>query len=219
MPTINLYNQDCMEAMAKMEDNAFELAIVDPPYGKNADGTQGFATKKTKGFTFERKLYNKKEWDNKTPDTNYFNELKRVSKNQIIWGANYYIKKLWAFDNFIYWHKKGKSEDDKFNEGEIAFVSCGRSRMVDIWWNGFGTINSGEQRFHPTQKPVKLYKWLLKNYASEGNKILDTHLGSGSIAIACHDMGYDLEGYEIDQEYYRAALDRLKTHQSQLQIF
>lgn len=212
-------NEDNMKLMARYEDNHFDLAIVDPPYGIGADGTQGFATKKTKGFTFNKKEYNKKNWDNKIPQKEYFSELFRVSKNQIIWGSNYFIKELPHLKNFIYWHKKGKSKDSKFNEGELAFVSCGRTRMVDIWWNGFGTINSGEKRHHPTQKPVKLYEWLLMNYAKEGDKILDTHLGSGSIAIACHNLGFDLTACELDTDYYNAAIKRINEHKSQKRLF
>ena len=216
---IEITNEDNMQMMARFPDNHFELAIVDPPYGIGADGTQGFATKKTKGFTFNKKEYTKKNWDNKIPQKEYFSELFRVSKNQIIWGSNYFIKELPHLKNFIYWHKKGKSKDSKFNEGELAFVSCGRTRMVDIWWNGFGTINSGEKRHHPTQKPVKLYEWLLMNYANKGDKILDTHLGSGSIAIACHNLGFDLTACELDLDYYNAAIKRLKLHQAQQTLF
>jgi len=145
--------------------------------------------------------------------------LFRVSKNQIVWGANYFIKRLPSFDNFIYWHKRGQSKDDKFNEGELAFVSLGRSRMIDIWWNGFGTINSGEEKIHPTQKPVALYKWLLHNYAQAGNKILDTHGGSLSIAIAAHQMGFDLTAYELDKDYYEAAIKRFEENTIQMDLF
>ena len=215
---INITNEDNMALMSRYPDNYFDLAIVDPPYGIGADGTQGFATKKTKGFTFNKKEYVKKNWDNEIPTSKYFFEVQRVSKNQIIWGANYFIKELPHLKNFIYWHKKGKSKDDKFNDGEVAFVSCGRTKMIDIWWNGFGTINSGEKRHHPTQKPVKLYKWLLMNYAKQGDKILDTHLGSGSIAIACHDLGFDLTACELDTEYYNSAIKRLTDHQKQLKL-
>jgi len=216
---IRIYNEDSLQALRAMQDKQFDLAIVDPPYGIGQDGTIGFATKKTKGFTFDKKQYTHKDWDKETPTQEYFDELFRVSKNQIVWGANYFIDKLPHLKNFIYWHKKGQSKDDKFNEGEIAFVSSGRSRMVDIWWNGFGTINSGEKRFHPTQKPVKLYKWLLANYANKGDKILDTHMGSGSIAIACWDMGFDLTVYEIDKEYFDAACKRLENHKKQLTLW
>lgn len=216
---ISLIHGDCLQALKNYGDNHFDWAIVDPPYGIGADGTQGFATKKTKGFTFNKKEYTKKNWDNEIPTDEYFFELQRVSKNQIIWGANYFISKLPHLKNFIYWHKKGQSKDDKFNEGEIAFVSAGRTRMIDIWWNGFGTINSGEQRFHPTQKPVKLYRWLLENYTNENDLILDTHLGSGSIAIACHDMKRRLIAYEIDDEYYQKACKRFEEQTRQTALW
>jgi site-specific DNA-methyltransferase (adenine-specific) len=214
-----VYNKDCIEGMKEYPDKWFELAIVDPPYGIGADGTQGFATKKTKGFTFTKKEYTKKYWDSEIPSDDYFFELQRVSKNQIVWGGNYFISKLPNLKNFIYWHKKGQSQDDKFNEGELAFVSCGRTRMVNIWWNGFGTINSGEQRIHPTQKPVALYEWLLSNYAKEGDKILDTHVGSGSSRIAAHKGKFDFTGFEIDADYWQAQEKRYKNFASQLTLF
>ena len=130
---IDFRNMDCMDLMAEYEDNHFDLAIVDPPYGIGAHKTLGFATKKTKGFNFKAKEYKDKGWDNETPPVEYFEELKRVSKNQIIWGANYFADKIGNMKNFIYWHKKGQSKDEKFNEGEFAFTTIGRSRMVDIW--------------------------------------------------------------------------------------
>ena len=219
VPSSEVYLEDCVNALKRFNDNHFDLAIVDPPYGIGADGTQGFATKKTKGFTFDKKEYTKKNWDSEIPTDEYFFELQRVSKNQIVWGANYFITKLPHLKNFIYWHKKGQSKDDKFNEGEIAFVSCGRTRMIDIWWNGFGTINSGEKRFHPTQKPVKLYDWLLQNYAKEGDLILDTHLGSGSSRIAAYKGGFNFVGFEIDQEYYEKQEKRFNDFKSQLRLF
>ena len=215
---MNITNECNMELMARYEDNHFDLAIVDPPYGIGMAGTLGKASKKTKGFSFKAKEYEQKEWDNETPKQEYFDELFRVSKNQIIWGANYFTDKLPIIKNYIFWYKKGLSKDSKFNEGELAYLSKGRTRMVDIWWNGFGVINSGEKRNHPTQKPVKLYEWLLMNYAKQGGKILDTHLGSGSIALACHNLGYDLTACELDKEYFEASQKRLKQHQAQLRI-
>jgi site-specific DNA-methyltransferase (adenine-specific) len=217
--TIKIYNGDCMEYMKDMKDNQFDLAIVDPPYGLGIAGTLGKASKKTKGFNFKAKEYKKKEWDNETPKQEYFDELKRVSKNQIIWGANYFTDKIPIIKNYIFWYKKGLSNDSKFNEGELAYISTGRTRMVDIWWNGFGVINSGEKRHHPTQKPVKLYEWILDNYAKEGDKILDTHLGSGSIAIACWDLGFDLTAFEIDKDYFNDACNRTELHTRQEQMY
>ena len=215
---INLYNKDCMLALKEFKDNQFDLAIVDPPYGINKDGTIGIGIDTKKGFT-KKKEYKKKNWDKEIPNKEYFDELLRVSKNQIIWGANYFTKHIPTIKNFIFWYKKGKSVDKMFNDGEMAYVSKGRTKMIDIWWNGLGVINSGEKKIHPTQKPVKLYEWLLMNYATKGDKILDTHLGSGSIAIACHNLGFDLEGYELDKEYFEKAKKRLKEHQSQIKMF
>ena len=215
---ISIYNEDCLQALKAMADNQFDLAIVDPPYGIGMDGTIGIGIGKEKGFT-RKKEYTKKNWDKEVPSQEYFDELFRVSKNQIVWGANYFTKQLPVIKNYIFWHKKGQSVDDKFNDGEMAFASLGRTRMVDIWWNGVGVINSGENKIHPTQKPVKLYKWLLENYAKKDWKILDTHLGSGSIAIACWDMGYDLTAYEVDNEYFDNACKRLETHKAQLTLW
>jgi len=213
-----VYNMDCISGMKEYPDKYFDLAIVDPPYGIGMDGTIGIGIGKEKGFT-RKKEYTKKNWDKEVPSQEYFDELFRVSKNQIVWGANYFTKQLPVIKNYIFWHKKGQSVDDKFNDGEMAFASLGRTRMIDIWWNGVGVINSGENKIHPTQKPVKLYKWLLENYAKKDWKILDTHLGSGSIAIACWDMGYDLTAYEVDKEYYDNACKRLKTHKAQLTLW
>ena len=213
-----VYNMDCISGMKQYPDKYFDLAIVDPPYGIGMDGTIGIGIGKEKGFT-RKKEYTKKNWDKEVPSQEYFDELFRVSKNQIVWGANYFTKQLPVIKNYIFWHKKGQSVDDKFNDGEMAFASLGRTRMVDIWWNGVGVINSGENKIHPTQKPVKLYKWLLENYAKKDWKILDTHLGSGSIAIACWDMGYGLTAYEVDKEYYDNACKRLETHKAQLTLW
>ncbi len=212
-----IHNGDCLKAMKEMKDNEFDLAIVDPPYGIGMDGTVGIGVGKKKGFT-RKKHYEQKNWDKAVPSKKYFDELFRISKNQIVWGANYFTKQLPVIKNYIFWHKKGQSVDDKFNDGEMAYVSLGRTRMIDIWWNGVGVINSGETKIHPTQKPVKLYEWLLMNYAKEGDKILDTHLGSGSIAIACHNLGFDLTGYELDKEYFDNAIKRIKNHQAQLRL-
>jgi len=207
-PTINIHNRDCMEAMAKMEDNAFELAIVDPPYGINVNHNMGRRKHDKKSN------YKKAYWDNGLPDAKLFEELFRVSNNQIIWGANHFISQMPYNSNcWLMWDKKF-GQDVSFAQFELAWTSFQSTcKKFDKFPNG------SEKRIHPTQKPVALYKWLLKNYANEGDRILDTHLGSGSIAIACHDMGFDLGAYEIDHEYYQAALQRLNTHRSQLQMF
>jgi len=208
-PTINIHNQDCMEPMAKMADNAFELAIVDPPYGIGWSNKVGI-----------RSTENKESWDNNIPHDYFFSELMRVSKNQIIWGGNYFPY-LWSkgCKCYIFWYKQNPVAN--FSDGELAWTSFDKvaSCFEFRYYGGLEGNKQATNKIHPTQKPVALYKWLLKNYANEGDKILDTHLGSGSIAIACHDMGFDLEGYEIDHEYYQAALQRLNTHRSQLQMF
>ena len=218
-PSIRFFNCDCIEFMKSVPDKYYDLAIVDPPYGIGKHGTIGFATKKTKGFTFNKKEYKNKDWDNEIPTLEYFEQLFRVSKNQIIWGANYFIKQLPNLKNFIYWHKKGQSADEKFNDGEIAYTSIGRSIMIDIWWNGFGTINSGENRIHPTQKPIKLYRMLLREYATKGMKILDTHGGSFNHAIAAEIEGFDLDIMDIDSEYFDAGCNAFKMHIRQARLF
>jgi len=210
---IELYNMDCMEAMKDMPDNAFDLAIVDPPYGLGDRLVKGGAKG---GMGTLRNLADDKvtTWDDKIPQPEYFTELKRVSKNQIIWGGNYFLDHLGATDGFIVWDKMNGT--NPMADAELAWQNIkGTTRMFR--WHHF----SGERTIkqHPTQKPVKLYEWLLTNYAKEGDKILDTHLGSGSIAIACHNLKFDLTGYELDTEYYEAATKRLKQHQAQQRLF
>jgi len=205
--SINLNLGDCLEAMRAMPDNAYELAIVDPPYGilsKAGNRLDKYGTKH-------------KKWDAKAPTLDYFIELKRVSKNQIVWGGNYFPQ-LWDMGckGFIFWYKHQPIKN--WAAGELAWTSFNRPAMC-FDYMCYGGVNQDAHRFHPTQKPVKLYEWLLDNYAKEGDRILDTHLGSGSIAIACHNRGYSLDAYEIDEEYYNAATERLRVHQSQLTIF
>ncbi len=214
---IDLKNMDCLEAMRQMNDNQFDLAIVDPPYGIGEDG----GTNKTRGKLAKSKTYISKGWDKESPSIEYFNELIRVSKNQIVWGANHFISKI-PFDSscWIVWDKDNGMTD--FADCELAWTSF-RTAVRKIKWKWQGMLQQDmknkETRIHPTQKPVKLYEWILDNYANEGDKILDTHLGSGSIALACHNRGFDLTGFEIDKEYFDNAVERLRVHQSQLTIF
>jgi len=198
---IELYNMDCMEAMKDMPDNAYDLAIVDPPYGIGISSNP------------VRQQHKKKQWDSEIPKEDYFNELKRVSKNQIIWGGNYFLDYLRATQCFLIWDKK-QPHDFSLAMCEMAWTSF--QSPAKIWTR---SVLAEQGKIHPTQKPVKLYEWLLTNYAKEGDKILDTHLGSGSIAIACHNLKFDLTGYELDAEYYEAAVKRLEQHRKQLQLF
>ena len=214
---IDLYNMDCMEALREMNDNEFDLAIVDPPYGIGYSSLVG-KKKKSDGWK-ERKS---SKWDDKVPNKSYFDELFRFSKNQIIWGGNYF--ELKPSRCFLIWDKVQRIDQA---DCELAWTSFDSSARIFSYArgneSGFAPKLPPEQKqfanIHPTQKPVKLYEWLLTNYAKEGYKILDTHLGSGSIAIACHNLKFDLTGYELDTEYYEAATKRLKQHQAQQRLF
>ena len=199
-----IYNQDCMEAMKEMTDNQFDLAIVDPPYGLKRLQKGSLRLGGIKG-----NYVNKLSWDIKPKDI-FFEELIRVSKNQIIWGANNFV--LPPTEYFCIWNKK--QTVDNFATAEYAWVSMGLKKPAKIFEYSIHKHNQ-TNKIHPTQKPVKLYEWLLMNYAKEGDTILDTHLGSGSIAIACHNLGFELTGYEIDKEYFEAAKKRIEQHKQQ----
>jgi len=206
---IELKHIDCMQYLQTLEDNAFDLAIVDPPYGIGA-GSNKFINGTSKTV---KDYYRDNDWD-VAPKKEYFTELQRVSKNQIIWGGNYFVEHLQNFRCFIFWDKT--IHGNSYADGEMAWTSF--DKVARYYRKNIAQVTS-EGRIHPTQKPVKLYEWLLMNYAKEGDKILDTHLGSGSIAIACHNLGFDLVGCELDQEYFNAACKRLKQHQAQLRMF
>ena len=209
---INITNEDNMELMARYPDNYFDLAIVDPPYGIDRSGQEETFTKNPK---HKRKSHKKKDWDNATPTKKYFDELFRVSKNQIIWGANYFVEHLnKGTMGWIIWDKgqHGLSMSDC----EIAYGSFNKATRV--YTINRGLISQFGGSIHPTQKPVALYKWILTKYAKQGDKILDTHLGSGSIAIACHDLEYDLTACELDTEYFDAAMKRINNHKKQLKL-
>ena len=215
---INIYNQDCLEAMKSMQDNEFDLAIVDPPYGIGISGQKEVKKKRVqrnRSSAQNRKYHKEKKWDYEIPTKEYFIELQRVSINQIIWGANYFVKHInKGTKGWIIWDKQQKGLWS--SDAEIAYSSY--NKPTRIFLQNRIILQQEGGTIHPTQKPVKLYEWLLMNYAKEGDKILDTHLGSGSIAIACHNLGYDLEGYELDKEYYDNALKRIKEHQAQLRL-
>ena len=201
-----------MELMKQYPDKYFDLAIVDPPYGIDRGGQVETFTKNPK---HKRKAHKQKNWDNETPNAEYFKELFRVSKNQIIWGANYFVKYLdKGTMGWIFWYKG--QDGLSMSDGEIAFSSFQRAtRMINL---NRALISQKGGSIHPTQKPVELYRRLLNDYSKKGERILDTHLGSGSIAIACYDMGNELTACEIDTEYYEAAMERVKIHTSQQKL-
>ena len=202
---LTVTNEDNMQLMARYPYNYFDLAIVDPPYGINRLHSGGMP--KSSRF----KKWERKDWDNSIPTKEYFDELFRVSKNQIIWGGNYFTEFLKPSQGWIFWFKqKGMT----FADGELAWTSFDKAtRQYDM--SGMG----GANKIHPTQKPVALYKWILDKYAKQGDKILDTHLGSGSIAIACHDYGFDLTACELDKEYFDKAMQRINNHTAQQKLF
>ena len=210
---------DCMEFMKGVPDKYYELAIVDPPYGIGENGSNNHTRSKlAKSKDYKAFSGN----DAKAPDKEYFDELIRVSKNQIIWGANHFISKI-PYDSscWIVWDKDNGNTD--FADCELAYSSFNTAvRKFKYRWQGMLQEHGGdrkEYRIHPTQKPVALYKWLLKNYAKPGDKIFDSHVGSGSIRIACHDMGFDFEGCEIDPDYWKAQEERYRQHSQQLELF
>ena len=195
---ITATNEDNMLMMARYPDDYFELSIVDPPYGININNS---------GTHFKAK-YEVKDWDNNTPNDKYFTELKRVSKNQIIWGGNYFLDRLGNCKCYIIWDKK-IAEDMSFAMCEMAWTSFRNGAKI------YKTTAMQQKRIHPTQKPVKLYEWILDNYAKEGDKIVDTHRGSASLDIACHNLNFDLVTCELDTDYFNDGNKRLKQHQQQ----
>jgi site-specific DNA-methyltransferase (adenine-specific) len=216
---ITITNEDNMLLMARYPDNYFDLAIVDPPYG--IDFSNFNRTNKTSdGTRVKANKYKNSNWDDSIPDNEYFIELMRVSKNQIIWGGNYFPI-LWenGCKGFIFWYKGNPVPN--FADGELAYTSFNKvAKQFDFrYYGSLQGKTSAEDKIHPTQKPKELYKWLLDNYAKQGDKILDTHLGSGSIAIACHDYNFELTACELDKEYYDKAIQRIKNHVSQQKLF
>ena len=214
---IDLLNIDCMEYMATQPDNAFDLAIVDPPYGIDVNNqSQG------KGGGVARKIdYKKKDWDKNPPDPEYFTELKRVSKNQIIWGANHFIDRMpWKSSCWIVWDKENGGTD--FADCELAYASFETAvRKFKFRWSGMlqQDMKNKEIRIHPTQKPVRLYQWLLENYAKSRQRILDTHGGSMSSAIAGHYFGCDMVVCEIDKDHYTDGSERFERETRQVAMF
>jgi len=207
MPISEVFNEDCMEGMKQYPDKFFDLAIVDPPYGILSNA----------GDRLDKYGTTHKKWDEAIPSNEYFIELQRVSKDQIIWGGNYFPY-LWrgGCKGFIFWHKHQPVEN--WAKGELAWTSFDKpANCFDFMC--YGNVNQDKGRFHPTQKPLKLYKWLLDKYAKEGDKILDTHLGSGSSRIAAYLMGFDFYGFEIDKDYFEAQEKRFKEQTAQGSLF
>lgn len=225
MLDFGFYNMDCMEGMKQFPDNFFDLAIVDPPYGigvmtmnytkSGAVRTHGYAAAKRRDYRKQS------EWDVK-PDKAYFDELFRVAKRKIIWGGNYFSDMLPPSKSFIVWDKRcNDAMRNDFADCEYAWADYGVARMFRFVWNGMiqGNMKDKEERFHPTQKPVALYEWILNNYAKPGDRILDTHVGSASSLIACHNLGFPFVGFELDPEYFKKASERLEDARAQTSIF
>ncbi len=222
---IDITNECNMELMKRFPDNYFDLAIVDPPYGIGF-GEFNRTNKATNGERVKANKYKQGNWDDAIPTDEYFNELKRVSKNQIVWGGNYFPK-LWenGCKGFIYWHKGNPVPN--FADGELAYTSFNKvAKQFDYrYYGNLQGKSSSEDKIHPTQKPLQLYEWLLLNYAKENDKILDTHLGSGSIAIAIDNMNkiekmnLTLTACELDKDYYDAAMLRIKQNTNWIPMF
>ena len=210
-------NEDCMEGMARYPDKYFDLAIVDPPYGIGEDGIKNHS----RGGSAKPTMYTPKNWDSSAPQKEYFNELLRVSKNTIIWGANHFIENIpnQNSPSWLVWDKQ--NGDNDFADCELAWTNHKTAvRKFQFRWAGMlqQDMKNKESRIHPTQKPIALYKWLLSNYAKQGDKILDTHLGSGSSRIAAFEMGFDFTAFELDTEYFEAQEKRYKAHTAQLKL-
>tara|TARA_B100001105_G_C22377590_1_gene438037 strand:+ start:464 stop:1123 length:660 start_codon:yes stop_codon:yes gene_type:complete len=202
-------NDDCMNVMKDYPNGYFDLAIVDPPYGISEDGAKNHS----RGLLAEPTKFTPKDWDKNSPDKSYFDELLRISKNQIIFGANHFISKIpYNSSCWIVWDKQNGTTD--FADCELAWTSFKTAvRKYEFMWNGMlqGDMKNKQKRIHPTQKPIQLYDWILRNYAKKDYKILDTHLGSGSIAIACHNFGVkEFVGIEIDKEYFDSSKERFE---------
>lgn len=210
---------DCMDLMKQYPDKYFDLAVVDPPYGIGMDNSDK-RTKPSRPNSYTQYpdfRYHKTDWDKNRPTQEYFDELFRVSKNQIIWGANYFCKHLPSGNGWIFWNKLN-GLNNCFSDGEFAYSSKGvQSRYFEC--STFNGLKGGKSRIHPTQKPVALYDWIFANYAKKGDKILDTHLGSGSSRIAAHKANLDFIGCELDKEYFDKGEKRFQEFKSQLRLF
>lgn len=220
IPDYGFYNMDCEEGMKLFPDNFFDLAIVDPPYGDKV-GKGGYMHNTSSGGVACRHSYHLALWKQKKPTKKYFDELKRVSKNQIIWGGNYFADLLETSQGWIVWDKC-VAEGVHYADCELAWTSFDRAtRKFVFQWSGMlqGDMKNKEHKIHPTQKPVKLYEWILTNYTNPGDIILDTHVGSGSSLIACYNTNHKYVGFEIDETYYEMAKKRIKEETAQMNIY
>jgi len=216
---LDLQNIDCMELMKKYPDGYFDLAIVDPPYGMNIAASTNYGESggsDGRWNTTKKDFHTAKDWDKNIPTAEYFAELQRVSKNQIVWGWNYYVSYFNDCPSYIVWNKEASGN---YSDCEMAWCSIKGTNKIFKWlWNGFRK-QQPEERIHPTQKPVALYDWILEQFGSDANLILDTHVGSGSSRIACNKAGKQFVGFEIDKDYYEAQEKRFKDFVSQLRMF
>jgi site-specific DNA-methyltransferase (adenine-specific) len=220
MLDFGFYNMDCMDGMRQFPDNYFNLAIVDPPYG-NQVGKGGYMNNTINGGVAKRQKYNTSVFLYNRPDEEYFSELQRVSKNQIIWGGNYFCDLLPTSQCWIAWDKK-KPEGVGYADIELAWTSFDRSaKIFRFAWNGMiqEDMKNKEKKIHPTQKPVALYEWLLDRFAKNGDLILDTHVGSASSLIACEKHGYKYVAFEIDKDYYDQAKERIEEQTAQFTLW
>ena len=217
MAISEVYNEDCMIGMARYPDKYFDLAIVDPPYGIGVDGAIHIR-KPDRPSTWDMvEKYERKEWDKAIPTAEYWKELFRVSKEQIVWGGNYFTEFLPPSKCWIFWDKLF-DKTFNFSHGELAWTSFDK-QLFKVTKSSKAETNGGKNRIHPTQKPVYLYDWCLKQFAEEGNLILDTHLGSGSSRIAAYKAGLDFTGFEIDKEYFDDSVKRFNEYKRQLVLF
>ncbi len=219
----NIYNEDCLRAMKSIPDKYFELAIVDPPYGIGADSRSmsNRASNSRKFLNYKGKQFIGQWIDDKPAPKEYFKELFRISKNQIIWGANHFIEQFNKNSScWLVWYKNGQNPNSTNADCELAWTSFKTAvRYFRYDWSGFGAVNSKENKIHPTQKPVALYAWLLNTYAKKVDKILDTHLGSASSIIACKKLGFEYMGFELDKDYFEKASERIAKFESQTNLF
>jgi site-specific DNA-methyltransferase (adenine-specific) len=216
-PFSEVFNEDCIDVMKRYPDKFFDLAIVDPPYGIGVDGAIHIR-KPDRPSTWDMvEKYERKDWDNEIPKAEYWEQLFRVSKNQIVWGGNYFTEYLKPSKCWVFWDKQF-DKTFNFSHGELAWTSFNK-QLLKVTKSSKAETNGGKDRIHPTQKPVYIYDWLLNNFKEESINVLDTHVGSGSSRISCHKAGLSFVGCEIDKDYFDAQEKRFKEFVSQMRLF